>query len=128
MSQAKQLTVQASAKKTAGTINFDGFNRGKGIKIMLSVTAASGTTPTLDVKLQGRDKVNGIFLDVPGALFVQQTGAATLDLVVAPGVTAVANRAVNTGVPGGYRIVHTVGGTFVGAEGVTYSISVIELP
>lgn len=110
---ARTLTNHASAAETA-TVNSNTFEL-KGGEIgalfILDITAASGTTPTLDVKLQFVDDISGKFVDVPGAAFAQKTGTGTDSLVVFPGVTAAANRAVSYALGKTCRFVYTIGGT-----------------
>lgn len=43
---------------------------------ILDVGTTSGTTPTLDVKLQEADAVGGTYTDIPGAVFAQVAGPA----------------------------------------------------
>jgi hypothetical protein len=84
----------------------------RGVRVWQKVTAASGTTPTLDTKIQTRDPETGDGLDLPGANFAQQTGSgAVLDLVVYPGVAETANRSVSDVLSREWRIVSTIGGT-----------------
>lgn len=77
----------------------------------LNVTAASGTTPTLDIKIQAKCGLTGIYTDIPGAAFTQKTAAATDMLVVSDGVTVSANKAVSHPLPTFFRAVATIGGT-----------------
>ena len=90
--------------------------------VTLNITAASGTTPTLVVALQGvnHDGVAYQLGPAAGATFAQQTGVAgPLVLYVGPGLTVTANVSVNVPVPAQYQIVHTIGGT---TPSFTYSV------
>jgi hypothetical protein len=82
-----------------------------GGRIYLRVSAASGTTPTLDVKIQSEDPTSGQWIDIPGAAFAQKTGVSTDELTIYPGVTVAANRAVSTILTHKLRAVATIGGT-----------------
>jgi hypothetical protein len=93
----------------------------RGVRLFLKVTATAGTTPTLDVKLQEYNHEADTWIDITGAAFAQQTGAAELDLVVYPAVTVVANRAVSTVMPRTWRAVATLGAD--ADETATYSLS-----
>lgn len=87
----------------------------KGIRLFLNITAASGTNPTLDVKLQEllftNDTSSTVWIDITGAAFAQQTSTATLDLAIYPGITSTANRRVSDVLPKTWRVVATIGGT-----------------
>jgi hypothetical protein len=68
--------------------------------ILLSSAAGTGTTPTLDIKLQDSAD-NSTFADVSGATFTQVTGAASFQSI------AVDTRAIRRYL----RAVATIGGT-----------------
>ncbi len=51
------------------------------MKAIITCGAASGTTPTLDVKLQESDD-NSTFTDIPGAAFTQLTAAGSEEIGV----------------------------------------------
>ncbi len=107
------VTVIASAARTATVNSEDQENRGaRGVRLFLNVSAASGTTPTLDVKVQVKDPISDAFIDLPGAAFAQKTSASGLDeLTIYPGVTVAANRAVSQPLSQRWRVVATIGGT-----------------
>lgn len=106
------VTVFASAARTATTNSTDMENRGaRGVRLFLAVTAASGTTPTLDVKVQVKDPINDTYIDVPGGAFTQKTTTVTDELTIYPGVTVSANRAVSWPLSQKWRVVATIGGT-----------------
>jgi hypothetical protein len=83
----------------------------KGLTLFLNVTAASGTTPTLDCKVQQWDAVSGLFFDLPSASFAQITGVGSAALSIFGGAASVANVALNSLVRCPYRIAFTIGGT-----------------
>lgn len=107
-------TVFPSAARTATATsgNIRG-GRALGAIFTLYVSAASGTTPTLDVKVQAQDPASRQWYDIPGAAFAQQVAATTapLDLVLYPGVVATANRSVLQPARRTMRVVATIGGT-----------------
>lgn len=106
------FTVFESAARTATTNSTDMENRGaRGVRLFLAVTAASGTTPTLDVKVQVKDPINDTYIDLPGSAFAQKTTTATDELTIYPGVTVAANRAVSQPLSQKWRVVATIGGT-----------------
>ena len=66
------LRPQAATASANGTgVDTQGFAEGM---VVLEVGAVSGTTPTLDVKLQESDD-NSTFTDISGATFTQVTAA-----------------------------------------------------
>ncbi len=97
----------------------------RGVLLYLNVTAASGTTPTLDVKVQHKDSLQAIYVDVPGGAFTQKTGAITDTLVVYPGIAVTANRQVSATIGAVWRIVATIGGT---TPSFTFSVTADYIP
>lgn len=106
------VSVFGSAARTA-TANSDDIDNyaARGARCVLDITAASGTTPTLDVKLQSKDPISGKYVDLPGAAFAQKTATGTDDLTVYPGVAETANETVSDVLAGVWRAVATIGGT-----------------
>lgn len=107
----KTITIFSSVARTVTENSIEFSTEGYlGGRFFLNITAASGTTPTLDVKLQTKDDVSGTWFDIPGAAFLQAT-AATGDqtLAIFPGVVAVANVAVNNILGSTIRAVATIG-------------------
>lgn len=106
------VAVLASAARTATGNGPDMVNKdASGVVLTLDITAVSGTTPTLDVKVQSKDSLTGKYVDIPGAAFSQKNGVLTDQLVVYPGVAVSANKAVSNVLPRNWRIVYTIGGT-----------------
>ncbi len=84
---AKGVEVLAAAARTAnatsGGVDAWAANRARGGVFLLSVGAAAGTTPTLDVRLQHADNdVAAEYTDIPGAAFGQKTGVSFQELNV----------------------------------------------
>ena len=122
----KSVNVFASSARTATENSSDQTNDcARGVRLFLDITAASGSSPTLDVKVQTKDPVSDSYVDLTGAAFAQQNSTATLDLVIYPGVGETSNRAVSDVLSSVWRVVATFGGsrpsfTFsVGAEYIT---------
>lgn len=111
-------TQTTSGGKIVGTSDF------LGAIFFLDVSARSGTTPTLDVKLQHVDGISGNFVDIPGASFTQKTAVGSDTLVVFPGLVELANRKVSSALGDQVRIVWTVGGT---TPSFTFSLYMDEL-
>ncbi len=84
LSRSKTADLQASVTRTAtangSTVEIaDKAN----LRLDLAVTAASGTTPTLDVKIQ--DSPDGTtWTDVSGGTFTQATGTTTQHKKIGP--------------------------------------------
>lgn len=78
--------------------------------VWLNVTAVSGTTPTLDVAIQGKDPVSGAYVTLLS--FAQATGTgAQVAALGAEADKATAPLASAFPVPRVLRVVTTIGGT-----------------
>lgn len=121
------LVAFASAARTASA-NSDPLDTlgARGIHATLDITAAGGTTPTLDVKFQALDQVSGKWSDITGASFAQKTAASTDTLQVYPGIAEVANREVSRAICRRIRAVATIAGG--GGETFTFSLALEVLP
>lgn len=108
--RTQTIIVPSAARTTSG--NSDDFTELSeiGSIFYLNITAASGTTPTLDLRLQARIAA-GVYIDVPGASFSQKTTTGLDSLAIHPALTPVANRAVSQVLPTTYRWVWTIAGT-----------------
>lgn len=119
---AKRITVLASAQRTAdATYDFENIDTYVGVLLMLDITAVAAGT--LDVKLQYKDWLGGLYVDIPGASFAQKSGIGTDHLLVYPGATAVANESVNQMLIDTVRVNADVSG---GGD-LTFSISAVML-
>ena len=122
---ALESTVQASVAQTA---TYNGADQiipptVRGVRIFLDITAVSGTIPTLDIKVQMKDKESGKYFDLTGATFAQKTTTGQDELIIYPSITEVANRAVDEVIPKTWRVVGTITGTtpsFTHSIGATY--------
>lgn len=126
--QRDNVTIRASSGLTATANGADITTPGpaKGVLLTLDITAVSGTSPTLDVKLQTKDPVSGKYVDMANtAAFAQKSATGTDTLIVYPGVTATANRSVSMALPKTWRLVYTVGGT---TPSFTFSVGASYIP
>lgn len=108
-----QFSVLPSAARSA-TFNsqkIENLGDHRGIKLYLDITAVTGTTPTMDIKLQSFDKLSEKWFDIPGAAFAQKTATGQSTLTIYPSVTDTANESVADILPDTWRIVVTLGGT-----------------
>lgn len=97
----------------------------RGVRIVCVISAVSGTSPTLTLKLQAYDAASGTWVDVKGASTLALGATGTTEMTVYPGLTAVVNEAVNA-VPGRLvRLYGTIGGS--NTPTVTCSIGVDRL-
>jgi hypothetical protein len=74
-------TALTSAARTTSA-DFPYIVQGKNLTLYLDVTAASGSTPTLDIKLQAKDPASSNWYDVPGGVFTQATTTTNQRVVV----------------------------------------------
>lgn len=111
----KTVTVFASAARTSTTNSAaltkqDSANI-RGVYLVLDITAASGTSPTLDVTIERFDPVSQQFVAMTGAAFAQKTTTGTSELVIYPGIAETANVSVSDVLSSTWRAVATIAGT-----------------
>lgn len=94
-----------------------------GGRFFLNISAVSGTSPTITVKIQVKDPISGNYVDLLNGAFAQQTGTGELELTVYPGIATAANQAVSYVLSGTFRVVATIGGTTP-----SFTLSVAFLP
>lgn len=107
----KTIFSSAARTSTENSSAVDSPRGFRGVVLHLDVTAASGTTPTLDVKIQGQDTLSGNWFDLPGASFTQKTTTGSDELYIYPGTAETANEKVSYSLPNNFRAVATIGGT-----------------
>lgn len=108
------VAVETSSAKTAsgnGTTQTN-FNAA-GVILWGNVTAVTGTTPTLTVRVQWSPDggTNWIDLDTTNAQTASIAATGAFVLRIYPGVTTAANAALNSPLPRTWRLAWTVGGT-----------------
>ena len=125
------VTIFSSSARGSGATNSNMITNhsAKGGIFWLEVTAVSGSSPTLDVKIQGYDPDGDDWVDLgnnvagTGAYaFAQKTGAGQDQLTVYPGLTASGNAVCSGILPNQIRAVGTVGGS--STPTVTYTLGV----
>lgn len=82
---------------------------GRGLVLGINITAISGTTPTITVKLFGVDQASGQSYLILASTAISVTGFTTL--TVFPGATAAANSVANFTLPAKWFVTATIGGT-----------------
>lgn len=101
------VTLTASAAGTPGQ-----NNRATGAFIVIDVTAASGTAPTLVGKVQfSADGTNWIDLDATNGASASITTTGRSVIKVYPAIPTVAAGSCNAPLPRLWRMFYTVGGT-----------------
>lgn len=103
--------IALAARTSSLNTDFQLNPRAIGAIFTLKISAASGTTPTYDLKIQRYDSATATWHDITGAAFAQKTAAGNDQLVVYPGITATANKAVSNVLAKNLRLVETIGGT-----------------
>jgi hypothetical protein len=121
-------TLLASSARTATTNSPDQTNyNGRGVSVVLNVTANPGGIETLSLKIQGKDSISGNYYDIADATVLFTAGNGTKVLTVYPGVLAADFVAGDTGksavVPRTWRAVVTHSST----GSWTYSLSGVTI-
>ena len=104
---AALLTYTAAA---AGSNGADQTNAGgRGVKLVIDITALTGTVPTLTVTIQGKDAASGKYYNI--LVSTALAAVATTVLEVYPGILAVANLATGVTLPRTWRVIAVIAGT-----------------
>ena len=101
------LTYTNAATGTNGADKTNATARG--IKIVVDITAISGTAASLTVTLQGKDAASGKYYTILASAAL--TTVSTTVLTVFPAATASANVSVNDELPAIWRVIATIAGT-----------------
>lgn len=119
-----QAMVQDTGTYTFTATNYSGHT---GVKLVVLADTEVGTA-LLDIKIQGKNTAENAWYDIPGASLAQISAnqTASIDLVIHPAITAVANRAVSQVVPREIRVVFTL--TDATTEGFTVTAELHFIP
>ena len=110
---AQQATLHTSAAETATVTGADVDTEQLGsANFYLNVTEVTGTTPTLDVKIQEKDPVSGKYFDLFS--FTQQTAISSERKSYGSGAGELLGKVI--------RYVATIGGT---TPSFTFSLSMV---
>lgn len=93
-----------------------------GIQVGINVTGITGTSPTLQVTIEGIDPVSGTTFTVLQSASITADGYTVL--TVYPGIAATANVSDNGVLPYLWKLAYTIGGT---TPAVTATISAVTL-
>lgn len=112
----------ASAARTAsGTGATIANNVGRGIIVYHNVTAVSGTSPSMVLRMQVQDPVSSAWADLPGVTFPARTATGLYISTVYPGLTTTTVDKLDAAVPRAFRFAWTIAGT---TPSLTSSIAV----
>lgn len=81
----------------------------RGVRVVVDITAITGTSPTLTVTIQGYDSASQQYYTLLASAALTATGVT--ELSVYPGGPATANVAADASVPQYWRIAYAIGGT-----------------
>lgn len=102
----------SSARLSSGNGTTATNHNACGVQVGINVTAVSGTTPTMTVRVQvSYDGTNFVDLDTTNAQTATINATGTFLLTVYPGVTNTANSMKNAPLPRIWRLAWTIGGT-----------------
>lgn len=82
MARTSHLTLLTGTQSGSGTSGYVEVGEYDEALVTLNVTAASGSSPTLAVKLQVSDDSGTTWYDLPNGSFTQATGATTQALAI----------------------------------------------
>ncbi len=105
------LTGDTGAKTVTGNGATQVNYNAAGAYITVNMGAVTGTSPTLDMKVQISTDGGTTWVDLPGAVFPQFTTTGAKTLLIYPSATPVANSAVSAPLPRSWRVVWAVAGT-----------------
>jgi hypothetical protein len=116
------LNLDTSSARTTSANGATGTNHNaRGAEIFVNVTAVSGTTPTLAVRLQeSYDGTNFRDVDTTNLQTASITANGIYKLVVYPGLPTAANASLNGVLPRTFRLAWTIGGTTPSFTFATY--------
>jgi len=110
---SKQLTKSGASSGIYFTSDLRN-DKWRGALFFVNVSAAQGTSPTLNIQIYSKDPVTGNYTQVPFDAFLEQTGAGQSSYLYYPGVTA-GDQNSNRRAPGAltrdYRLRIAIGGT-----------------
>lgn len=95
---------------SAGAASADQLNvNSRGVQVGVNITAGTGTSPTLQVIIEGKDAASGTYYTLLASAAIAATPGFTL-LSLYPSLTAVANSVANQVLPRVWRVRTVIGG------------------
>ena len=127
MAENRTVTIRSSSALGATAATTPVASHGaRGIIIYMEITAVSGTSPTLDSKVQAYDALGDVWHDITGAAFAQKSGTGSDYLTIYPGIGETTNEAVSDVVPALIRVYNTIGGS--STPTVTFTLGGVFVP
>ena len=127
MAENRTVTIRSSAALGATAASTPVASHGaRGIIIYMEITAVSGTSPTLDSKVQAYDALGDVWHDITGAAFAQKSGTGSDYLTIYPGIGETTNEAVSDVIPALIRVYNTIGGS--STPTVTFTLGGVFVP
>jgi len=127
MAENRTVTIRSSSALGATAATTPVASHGaRGIIIYMEITAVSGTSPTLDSKVQAYDTLGDVWHDITGAAFAQKSGTGSDYLTIYPGIGETTNEAVSDVVPALIRVYNTIGGS--STPTVTFTLGGVFVP
>lgn len=96
----------ASANGTSAQLN---NAQARGVRVVIDITAITGTTPTLTVTIQSYDAASNTYNTLLASAALNATGVT--ELLVYPGAAATANISADAVLSPKWRIAYAIGGT-----------------
>ena len=81
----------------------------RGVRVVIDITAITGTSPTLTVTIQGFDSASAAYYTILVSAALAAT--AVTELTVYPAAVVTANVSANGNIPPTWRISYAIGGT-----------------
>lgn len=107
-SDTAALITHAAASAGVNGADQDNLSA-RGLKLVIDITAITGTGPSLTVTVEGKDPVSGKYY--PLLVSAALTAVGTTVLTIYPGVVAAANLAANDVLPKTWRVKSAIAGT-----------------
>ena len=127
MAENRTVTIVSSAALGTTAASTPVASHGaRGIIIYMEITAVSGTSPTLDSKVQAYDALGDVWHDITGAAFAQKSGTGSDYLTIYPGIGETTNEAVSDVIPALIRVYNTIGGS--STPTVTFTLGGVFVP
>lgn len=110
-SNADTLALITHAAAAAGVSSPDQTNAFyAGVQIGVNITSGTGTSPTLQVFIEGKDSASGAYYTLLASVAIAATAGFTL-LTLYPGLAAAASLVANQVLPRVWRVRTVIGGT-----------------
>jgi hypothetical protein len=101
--------VTLSAASASGDSPAQISGQTRGVKVVVDITAISGTSPTLTVTIEGYDSASSTWYTLLASSALSATGETVL--TVYPGVSVTANQSASDHIPAKWRVAYTIAGT-----------------